>query len=108
MPSKKGKKEKQTVGYATVDEAIKHIEENAPEPEDTGDDKQLSDPTPEEPKPNKKLEALVGQLADKKGRLNKYLKQQGLGQNAIKKVFELVNEINVVKNLIAFEEKWSE
>ena len=110
-------KKKSKIGKCVGEKPLYYGYEPANEPEDKAEENVIPQHKPEtvdgrppkqtEAKLNKKLEALVSQLSDKKGRLNKYLKQQGLGQNARRKVIELVNDINVVKNLIAFEEKWS-
>lgn len=56
-----------------------------------------------EKKPSKKLLALGMQLDDRLGELDRFLKQQGLGQNARKKVVDLINEINVVRDDIEKE-----
>jgi len=114
MPSKKGNKRKSSKKAEKTADIPNVFADEQTEPEDKTGTLDLSDLNkeeaqeigiiPTEPKPNKKLEALVSQLADKKSRLSKYLKQQGLGQNAIRKVFELVNEINVVRDDISKEE----
>jgi len=54
-------------------------------------------------KPNKKIEALESRLGLELEKLYNFLKQQGLGQNAIQKVIELVNVVNVTRDLIAKE-----
>lgn len=59
----------------------------------------------EKPKQNKKLVALWDDVAAKWNVLNKFLMEQGLGQNARQKVVELVKEIRVVQDKIVKEEE---
>lgn len=97
---KENKKEKKKYyDYATG----KEIPDNAPVdlPEDKADEYQ---PEPEKPKPNKKLDKLWDDVAGKWNELDKFLTEQGLGQNARQKVVKLVNELDTIKTKI-LEEK---
>lgn len=62
----------------------------------------------EEPKPNKKLEALNKERIAITVNLDVFLKIQGLGQNNIKKIHQSIAALQMINNDINFEERQDE
>ena len=84
------KRKKENEEFEQADDVLEHLQ---------------AESEPEKPKVNKALDKLYNEVAVKWNVLNKFLTEQGLGQNARGKVTKMVNELHAIRVKIEKEEE---